>query len=365
MNRELAIQLAKFPNIEVTFFLPRCTSANKEEARGHGIYIVEAERRAGYEELEWLGFPPEDLKMDVVVGNGVKLGRQAQFICRSHKCRWVQMVHTDPEELGMFKDDNNPISKGGKKHSDEVELCQMADLVIGVGPKLTEAYRKHLGWCKNDQDVFEFTPGVFAYFASVKPASVKRRHCSVLVFGRGDAEDFKLKGFDIAAECVAALRDFHLVFVGAPEEKHQEIAKRFLGFGIPANRLRVRGYIDREALKRLFCEVDIVLMPSRTEGFGLTGLEAVSAGLPVIVSRNSGFGEALRGVPFGSFFVVDSEDPSVWTKAIEEIWNKDRQIQLIEAQFLRDFYENKYSWLEQCKHLSEKMVGLLENEQGI
>ena len=56
----------------------------------------------------------------------------------------------------------------------------------------------------------------------------------------------------------------------------------------------MRGYEDsREDLKRLFCEVELVLMPSRTEGFGLTGLESLSAGLPVLVSKNSGFGEAL------------------------------------------------------------------------
>ena len=66
---------------------------------------------------------------------------------------------------------------------------------------------------------------------------------------------------------------------------------------VPASRLRVRGVAeDRETLKRLFQEVDLVVMPSRSEGFGLTGLEALSAGLPVLVSCNSGFGEALRSV---------------------------------------------------------------------
>ena len=35
-------------------------------------------------------------------------------------------------------------------------------------------------------------------------------------FGCGDAEDFKLKGFDIAARSVAALSDTVLMFVGAP-----------------------------------------------------------------------------------------------------------------------------------------------------
>ncbi|XP_067039944.1 protein NLRC3-like isoform X2 [Acropora muricata] len=363
INRELAIQLAKFPDVEVTFFLPKCSHESKEEAQRHDISIVEAERRPGYEELDWLSFPPGHLEMDVVVGHGVKLGKQAQVICKSHKCRWVQVVHTDPEELGMFKYYENPIWTGEQKHRLEVELCHMADLVVGVGPKLSEAFRKYLSWCKKDQDVFELTPGVFANFACVEQVPVKRKHFSVLVFGRGDSEDFELKGFDIAARSVAALPDISLVFVGAPEGKHDGIAKRFLDLGIPANRLRVRGYTDQEALKPLFCEVDLVLMPSRTEGFGLTGLEGLSAGLPVIVSKNSGFGEVLVNIPHGSSFVVDSENPSAWTAAIKSIWTKERQLRLDEAKVVRDSYGKRYGWSEQCKNLLEKMFSLLENRQ--
>ena len=366
VNRELAIQLAKFPGVEVTFYLPKCCDENKREALRHGISIVEAERRPGYDdELDWLSFPPENLRISVVVGHGVKLGKQAQFIRKSHKCKWVQVVHTDPEKLGMHKCYENPISKGGRKHHVEVELCHMADLVVGVGPKLTEAYRKYLRWCKENQDVFEFTPGVFADFASVQQAPDERQHRSVLVFGRGDDEDFELKGFDIAAGSVAALPDTDLVFVGAPDGKEQEIAKRLLDFGIPKARLTVRSFKDQEALKREFCEADLALMPSRTEGFGLTGLEALSAGLPVIVSKNSGFGEALGSLPSGSSFVIDSEDPSAWTAAIKAMWNKDRQTRLGETKVLRDSYGKRYSWPEQCKNLLQKIVGLLENKQGI
>ncbi|XP_044178402.1 uncharacterized protein LOC122960334 isoform X1 [Acropora millepora] len=361
INRELAIQLAKFSNVKVTFFLPKCSLENKAIALSHGISIIQAER--GYEELDWLSFPPKDLKIDVVVGHGVKLGKQAQVIRESHKCKWVQVVHTDPEKLGMYKCYENPIAKGEQKHSVEVELCQMSDLVVGVGPKLTEAFRKYLRWCKKDQNVFEFTPGVFADFASVEQAHDEREDHSVLVFGRGDDEDFELKGFDIAARSVAALPDTHLVFVGAPDGKEQEIAKRLLDSGIPKERLTVRGFKDREALKREFCEADLVLMPSRTEGFGLTALEAMSAGLPVIVSKNSGFGEALDRVPFGSSFVIDSEDPSAWTAAIKGTWDKDRRTRLDETKVLRSYYGKRYRWSEQCANLLEKMASLLENRQ--
>ncbi|XP_015757684.1 PREDICTED: uncharacterized protein LOC107337083 isoform X2 [Acropora digitifera] len=363
INRELAVQLAKYYDCKVTFFLLKCSHENKEEAKRHGISIVEAERKPGYEELDWLSFPPQDLQIDIVVGHGVKLGKQAQVIRNYHKCKWIQVVHTDPEKLGMFKCYENPISKGEQKHHVEVELCQMADLVVGIGPKLTEVFCKYLRWCKKDQDVFEFTPSVFADFASVEQALDERKPRSVLVFGRGDDEDFELKGYDIAARSVAALPDTDLVFVGARDGKEQEIAKRLLDSGIPKERLTVRAFKDREALKPLFCEVDLVLMPSRTEGFGLTGLEALSAGLPVIVSKNSGFGEALSNVPDSSSFLIDSEDPSAWTAAIKGIWNKDRQLRLDGAKVLRDSYGKRYGWSEQCENLIKKMFSLLENRQ--
>ncbi|XP_015760063.1 PREDICTED: uncharacterized protein LOC107339308 isoform X5 [Acropora digitifera] len=360
INRELAIQLAKFSYVEVTFFLPKCSDEDKKAAASHGISIVEAKKRPGYrDELDWLSSPPGDLKMHLVVGHGVKLGRQAQFIRDSHKCKWVQIVHTDPEELGMFKGYENPILTGEQKHHEEVELCKMADFVVAVGPKLAEAYRRYLR--SSSKDVLEFTPGVFTDFSSVQQVPIKGKQCNVLVFGRGDAEDFELKGFDIAAKSVAALSDTCLYFVGVPPGKHQQIANHFVNLGIPANRLKVRGYLNsREDLKQLFYEVDLVLMPSRTEGFGLTGLEALSAGLPVIVSKNSGFGEALGSVPFGSYFVVDCEDPSAWRKAIKVLWDKDRKQQLKEVKNLRGSYGEEYSWSKQCKSLIEKMFKLVD-----
>ena len=359
INRELAIQLAKFSYVEVTFFLPTCSEEDKKVDANHGISILEAKRRPGFSGLDSLCFPPKNLRIDVVVGHGVKLGRQAQVIQDSHECKWIQIVHTDPEELRMFKCYENPISTGEQKHHIEVELCEMADFVVGIGPKLSGAFRKYLGFCKRQQDVFEFIPGVFDYFSGVQQVPDERKQCSVLVFGRGDAEDFKLKGFDIAARSVAALSDTILIFVGASHGKHEEIAKRFIDFGIPQNRLRVRGYMERKALKQLFCEVDLVLMPSRTEGFGLTGVESLSAGLPVLVSKNSGFGEVLGSIPFGYLFVIDSEDPSSWTAAIKGIMNRDRTLQLDEIKAVRCFYGERYSWSEQCKHLIEKMFKLV------
>ena len=269
------------------------------------------------DELAWLNFPPSDLQIDIVVGHGVKIGHQAQVIRESHQCKWVQVVHTAPEELGMYKTYLNPVSVNEKKHETEVELCEIADFVVTVGPKLTEAFRTYLRPSGKDQTVFEFTPGIFADFSEVEQVVGERKKFGVLVFGRGDDEDFELKGFDIAAKAVAMLDNTHLTFVGAPHGKQDEVKNHLLHCRIPAQSLTVRSFTEsREGLKKLLLEVDLAIMPSRTEGFGLTGLEALSAGLPILVSRNSGFGEALSNVMFGSFFVIDSDDSEVWAKAI-------------------------------------------------
>ena len=359
INRELAIQLAKCPEVEITVFLPQCSQKDKKEALKYKVKIVEATPRSGFKQLDWLCVPPEDLQIDIVVGHGVKLGKQAQFIKDTKKCKWIQVVHTDREECAMFKSYSYPISKGKDKHKTEVELCEMADHVVGIGPKLSEAFRSYLRRCQKDDYVLDFTPGILEEFDTVKQVPSERQQRSVLVFGRGGVEDFELKGFDIAGRAIAALQDTRLVFVGAPKGKHKEIANRLTSCGVPKSRLRVRGFVqDRESLKHLFQEVDLVVMSSRTEGFGLTGLEALSAGLPVLVSHNSGFGEALSSVRFGSSFVVNSEDPANWTAAIQKLLDKDRKSRLEEVEMLRDSYGRKYKWGEQIKELVNKMVRL-------
>ncbi|CAH3030437.1 unnamed protein product, partial [Porites evermanni] len=357
INRELAIQLAKCNEAEITFFLPQCSQEDKKLALRHNVRIVEATPLSDFEQLDWLYFPPEDLQIDIIVGHGVKLGKQAQIIKRSKRCKWVQVVHTDPEELRMFKNYSDPISKGEEKHKIEVELCEMADHVVGIGPKLSEAFRSYLRSCQKDDNVLDLTPGVFVEFAAVKQPLNERQQRSVLVFGRGDVQDFELKGFDIVGKAVSELEDTRLVFVGAPDGKREEIAKRLTECGVPLSRLRVRGFVqERESLRRLFQEVDLVVMPSRTEGFGLTGLEALSAGVPVLVSRNSGFGEALRSVPFGSTYVVNSEEPADWTSAIKSILVMDRRSRLEEAETLRESYGRKYNWAKQTRDLIHRMI---------
>ena len=361
INRALAIELAKHPKVEVCVHVPNCSEEDKKVAAGHRIRLIDAAEIPHYWAIDWLASLPEGHLPHCVIGHGLHLGRQIPLRKRLHDCKWIQVVHTAPEELGMYKKYEEAIFKGQQKQQAELKLCELADQVVAVGPKLADAYSRYLRSSRKDQDVISLTPSIFTEFLSVQQAPEERRSFVVLVFGRGDGEDFKLKGYDIAVQAVAELRDssYHLMLVGAPEGKEDEVEERLLQHGIPPSQLTVRCFKEsRKGLLKLFCEVDLAIMPSRTEDFGLTALEALSAGLPVLVSDNSGLGVALKEVPLGGSHVVDSEDPKEWAKAINIVREKGREVQLAEAKVLREMYAMKYNWQEQCDFLVEKMLNL-------
>ena len=93
------------------------------------------------------------------------------------------------------------------------------------------------------------------------------------MFGRGDNEDFQLKGYDVAAHAIAEMKDepqpYKLYFFLAPSGEEKKVKDLLLQQDIDRGQLTVRCFNERrEQLARLFCEVVLVVMPSRTQGFG-------------------------------------------------------------------------------------------------
>ena len=369
LNRELAINLSQIQNVSVSLLVPEgaCNDEDKREAGSFGISIIEARKCVGLDPLVWLSHPPQDHKIDVIVGHGVKLGHQVQLI-KAHpqfqNCKWVQVVHTAPENLSKCKGYGSPISRGEKKHWDEVNLCPIADLVVQVGPSLAKAYHSYLQISKRDQDFFELIPGLFEREFGDLPAKQKPKEEEddfiVLLCGSGDKEDFELKGYNIAVKAFAnrRLKGKHcsLLFVGSPKGKQDEVRKRLLKHGIKGEQLTVREFVkSRERMKELFCEVDMVIMPSKEEGFGLVALEALSAGLPILVGRNSGFARAIKNIPFGKYSTVaNSEDPARWAEAIEDVRVRHAVV-LVESETLKEHYSKKYCWKKQCEELVARL----------
>jgi len=65
------------------------------------------------------------------------------------------------------------------------------------------------------------------------------------------------------------------------------------------------GFLPPAELDRLYARADVYVMPSASEPFGLTALEALQHGTPVIVSKTAGVSEVVRNVLSVEFGDVD------------------------------------------------------------
>lgn len=81
------------------------------------------------------------------------------------------------------------------------------------------------------------------------------------------------------------------VIAGSGDMEYQ-IIEQASDMGI-ADKVLFTGFLRNEQLKKIYKMANLYVMPSVSEPFGITPLEAIASGTPVIVSRQSGVSEVL------------------------------------------------------------------------
>lgn len=357
-NREFAVNLAKTSSdsIKVHCYVSQSDELDREDARQHGVNLITAQSIPGSTDpLDCLKQPPPEPfpSSDIVIGHGRKFGTPAFFIVRAAKCKWVHFVHVYCEDLGKFKLAESgavdTIEEHEKKHKDEIDLGKAADAVVAVGSRLQQKYSR----CLPNIKVEMITPGILEKFCCETTQlnkGAKKFH--VFMFGRASFEDLTLKGYDIVADAIGSLgRKFELTFVGSSTGEHRNIEEWFIGNScIKRNQLTIRSYCNKQDdLRMMFREADLVTLPSRTEGFGLVALEAISAGLPVLVSDESGIADALEMVEGGDSVIVESDNTRQWAQRIQQLSSQTPEERENNAKLLRENYGKIYSWSTECE----------------
>jgi glycosyltransferase involved in cell wall biosynthesis len=82
-----------------------------------------------------------------------------------------------------------------------------------------------------------------------------------------------------------------------------------------AGRVRHVGYVEPDAKRALYDGARLLVQPSFEEGFGLTVLEAMTAGLPVVAANRGALPEVLGGAGL----LVNPEDPDDVAHAIDTL----------------------------------------------
>jgi glycosyltransferase involved in cell wall biosynthesis len=93
-----------------------------------------------------------------------------------------------------------------------------------------------------------------------------------------------------ALACIADSVPHHLVLVGADGWDMEEVKKELDNPRI-AGRVHFTGYVTDEQLRALYAAASLYVHPSLFEGFGLTLLEAMASGCPVVTSNLSSLPE--------------------------------------------------------------------------
>lgn len=107
-------------------------------------------------------------------------------------------------------------------------------------------------------------------------------------------------------------KDDNVRFVLAGDgDMMQKIIDRVAELGI-ADRFHFTGFLKGEDINTMYGMSDVYVMPSISEPFGISPLEAIQAGVPVVISKQSGVAEVLHYALKVDFWDIDATADAIY-----------------------------------------------------
>ncbi|TYB49379.1 glycosyltransferase [Actinomadura chibensis] len=363
-NRQLCAALAR-SGMRVFCMTPNPRLGDIKNAKALNVELINPMENEWYEsELEVLKERPDGLggDPDVIIGHGRVTGPAAKAQAdRFPSAKRLHFIHVASEEIDWFKpgrEDGKDIAAVAESRQRlEVDLARGAHRGFAVGKRLHEHYARYVS-SPGKAQLARFDPGFDA--EDLTPREAPPGKPIVLLFGR--VEDAELKGVDLAARAIGAaakaLREsraateVELIVRGVPEGSSEELREKIIDWADhPALLVTPRVYAANE--QRLAADLEtanLVLMPSRAEGFGLVGVEAIIAGTPVLVSGRSGLADLLwehLGDEARHIVVPmhksEAENTDEWTRKIQHVL-EDPETAFARATKIRRLLAEKWTW---------------------
>ncbi|MGP4017588.1 tetratricopeptide repeat protein [Saccharopolyspora sp. 5N708] len=307
LNRKLCKALATL-GAQVFCSTPQASEEERHDAERAGVHLVHPPPSLGRPEAALSRPPklPDDVVPDVVIGHGRKTGEAAMWLVEDHfrEAKLLHFFHVISDRVEFEKGQEphgDAMAVAEQRSQDELVVAERADLAIGVGPVLHHYLRDRLRGFESAEPL-RFDPG----FDAVEPAAEPPPPSDtlrVLIVGRLSIREARVKGLDIAARALGhALRqrgpndpEVEFILRGVEAGEGTAVVEMVRNWaGTPSLRVVPRPYSsDKATLGQDLHQANVVVMPSRTEGFGLVGLEAITMGVPTLISRRSGLGALL------------------------------------------------------------------------
>ena len=206
----------------------------------------------------------------------------------------------------------------------------------------------------NGVDLGESDPSPTSEFLAMYPTLSGKR--IVLFLGRLH----RIKGVDVLARsfsmAVARFPDAVLLVVGPDEGARGSMVSILEQAGVP-DRAVFTGMLTGDHKRAAFQCAELFVQPSYTEGFSNSVLEALAAGLPVVISEQCNFPEVAE---HGAGFVVPSDDASV-CDAIGKLLS-DPHLGACMGRNGRKLVEERYTWQAAAASMAACYRTLLRND---
>jgi len=172
-----------------------------------------------------------------------------------------------------------------------------------------------------------------------------------------------LKAADVAVAALAQIgpiggRPPHLLIVGGPSGAQGESELTRLQRMIAELNLRDRVHLvapqPHRAMARFYQASDVLVVPSRSETFGLVAVEAQACGLPVVAAAVGGLPDAIADGSTG--LLVDGHDPASYAAAIEKILGDPALAAQMGA--AAAVFAERFSWPATADRLLELYAGI-------
>jgi glycosyltransferase involved in cell wall biosynthesis len=161
-----------------------------------------------------------------------------------------------------------------------------------------------------------FDDELFYYDESINK---ENRATSIIAIGRLHP----VKGYDILLEALTELQDFTLTIIG--EGKMRQEYQAYIEVHSLHDRVTLLGEIQPQDMRNHLMKADIFCLPSRSEGFPATPLEAMACGLPVVCTNVGGMPEIV--VEGENGFLCEPENSASLAEAIlkasNTTWNHE------------------------------------------
>lgn len=322
-NRKFCIGIANYIKERKLDYKLVCVvmNCNKEESNDAWKYDIRLlELNDGEQKAEFTGekyvvkllneLPKSDEEnVKYVILHDIKTGDLINYRDKFfQKATWIAIHHMHYEKYAHLLGYKNVDAKQ-KAIDDQFNLFSKVDKVFAVGPKLKEMMQNSLDEKATTISVIEIMPGIDFPEQNIINPNIEKK-ISGLSFGRVDIEHDPIKMSSLAVDgWVKATnktrrndKNYVMQVVGFDfsddkDIKYCEMIEKKYSGKIKTLRYKT----NQKEIDSILKNTTIAFMLSRHEGFGLTGWEAIGAGIPLILSKNTGVWKFLEAYGEGKF----------------------------------------------------------------